>query len=454
MKMTLSIGIFLIACLVAVVQISASVVNKEITRTIDATAAVVKLTIDIKATNVDGEYDLSFLDNQAKHIAFLSASSKGKTLSVTAPVSNGNSTTYSVIVSDPSPQIKVLVVFTDVLEPFPKEISQNDNQLVLLRDNHVFYSPYKTETQKTIIKIGSGQVESYTKKAPHSHKKATITYGPYTEIAPNTISPAQVHYVNNKPFAKLASMQREVEVSHWGNIAFEEQYELKHAGAKLKGGFSRFDYQMKRQSTSPSFRSLTAILPIQAHDIYYRDQIGNISTSDMKVSDGSLELEIQTRFPIFGGWQTQFYIGYSLPTEAALFLGTDGRYNLKFDFFTIFTDDVWVEDMEVKVVLPEGSTDIKVDVPYPMQQESATRFTYLDSEYNGGRPVIILRGKNFVEEHDKQIVISYKFSSQRMIIEPLMLVASYFAFFVICSILARFNGGSSPKDSVLQEEKK
>ena len=32
-----------------------------------------------------------------------------------------------------------------------------------------------------------------------------------------------------------------------------------------------------------------------------------------------------------------------------MFVNSDtGRYNLKFDFFTIF-EDVWVEDMEIKV---------------------------------------------------------------------------------------------------------
>jgi Ribophorin I len=45
-------------------------------------------------------------------------------------------------------------------------------------------------------------------------------------------------------------------------------------GAKLEGGFSRFDYQMKRVPQTPSFRSLKAYLPKNAHNIYYRDQIG------------------------------------------------------------------------------------------------------------------------------------------------------------------------------------
>ena len=33
-------------------------------------------------------------------------------------------------------------------------------------------------------------------------------------------------------------MTKELEVSHWGSIAIEEIYELKHAGAKLKGGLA------------------------------------------------------------------------------------------------------------------------------------------------------------------------------------------------------------------------
>ena len=33
------------------------------------------------------------------------------------------------------------------------------------------------------------------------------------------------------------------QVSHWGNIAVEEHYQLVHTGAKLKSQFSRLDFQ-------------------------------------------------------------------------------------------------------------------------------------------------------------------------------------------------------------------
>lgn len=192
-----------------------------------------------------------------------------------------------------------------------------------------------------------------------------------------------IHYLNNYPMAKFSSMSKELEVSHWGAITVEEIYELKHAGAVLKGGFSRFDYQMRRTGSSPSFRNLVTTLPGTASNIYYRDQIGNISTSEMKTDkNGDIELEIQARFPIFGGWQTQFYLGYMIPTENALFVDAEtGKFSLKFDFFTAF-NDVWVEDMEIKVILPEGCTDISVKVPYVAEQSTATRLVWFEMQIN------------------------------------------------------------------------
>lgn len=173
-----------------------------------------------------------------------------------------------------------------------------------------------------------------------------------------------VHFVNNKPFMKMQSVLRELEVSHWGNVAVEEVCELKHAGAVLSGGFSRFDYQRSNLDASPSFRSLRARLAKGASNIYYRDQIGNISSSEVfSRSDGAVDLQIETRFPMFGGWQTQFYIGYSIPTESVLTVEPEThRHHFKFDIYTSF-QNVWVEKMESKVVLPEGCTNIVVEAP-------------------------------------------------------------------------------------------
>jgi len=435
----------------------ATTVNTEVQRTIDLTSPIVKIILDIKATNVEKEYQIVFPDSQAKQLSFLSVTKKGKTVKTTAPVSANNFTYFSVPLSESNVALKVTAVFTDILVPYPAEIGQHDNQMVVFSNSHFFYSPYNTQSQKTTLKLSSSQIESYTKLEPQSVRGSTIVFGPYKDIAPMEVSPMSVHYVNNKPFSKITSLSREVEVSHWGNIAIEELYDLKHSGAKLRDGFSRFEYMMRRSQDSPTFRNLRALLPIQANNIYYRDQIGNISTSDMRFdeSDGFLELLIETRFPLFGGWQTQFYIGYSIPTEVALFNAEDGTYKLKFDYFTLF-EDVWVEEMETKVVLPEGATDIQVDVPYSVEQSTSRRFTYLDSQLNGGRPVLTIKAKKLVPDHDEKIVITYRFEKTRMLVEPSILVGCYFLFFLVCSIVVRLDAGklAGTGDSVSADKKK
>jgi oligosaccharyltransferase complex subunit alpha (ribophorin I) len=233
---------------------------------------------------------------------------------------------------------------------------------------------------------------------------------------------------------------REIEVSHWGNIAIEEIYELYHHGAKLIGGFSRYKHQIMKSNNYPtaSFDTLVAKLPKLAYNIYYRDQIGNISSSNIKIKDKLIEFIINPRFPLYGGWKTEFYIGYSIPSENSLFIQDDGTYLLKYNFNSIF-EDVWVEDMEIKIILPEGCTDINVDIPYNVERSLSKRYTYLDSNINGGRQIIILKAKNIVKSHNKQVLIGYSFSTPRMMVEPLILIMSYFIFFLVISILSRIN---------------
>lgn len=67
------------------------------------------------------------------------------------------------------------------------------------------------------------------------------------------------------------------------------------------------------------FSSQQTILPASAQDVYYRDEIGNISTSHLQVLDDSVEVEVRPRFPLFGGWKTHYIIGYNLPSYEYLY---------------------------------------------------------------------------------------------------------------------------------------
>lgn len=448
-------GVLVLCFLVLVSIVTAeTLTNKEVLRTLDATTSMVKISTEIKVTGAKGEYVYMLPNAQAERVAFIGVKAKGtkSLLSVSAPEQeNEEYTSYRIdIPSEANPTLKIVVVLTDYLQPFPAAIRQNDEQLVKLVDSHYYYSKYPTTSQKTTVKLASSNVESYTRKVPHSNRGSSISFGPYKDVEAGSWSPCTIHSQNHEPFAKLNSVQTDIEVSHWGSVSVEEVVELAHAGAELKGGFSRFDYQMRHQENSHGFNSLLGVLPGDAQEVFYRDQIGNISSSDMRVVDNDMELEIQPRFPLFGGWKTQFYIGYRVPTQSMLSVDSEtGRFRLSFDFYTVF-EDVWVEEMELKLVLPEGCHDINVELPNGVTSSWSRRYSYLDTRVTGGRPVLILRGKNLVSESESEVVVNYSFNSGRIFVEPSLLVAFFFCLFMLLTVVARMNAAERTAEKKAQ----
>ena len=84
------------------------------------------------------------------------------------------------------------------------------------------------------LKLPNKKVESFTKEEPTAQTGSTIKYGPYTDLAPFSVSPMRLHFENNAPFAVATSLVREVEISHWGNVYVEEAYVIEHIGAKTR----------------------------------------------------------------------------------------------------------------------------------------------------------------------------------------------------------------------------
>lgn len=91
------------------------------------------------------------------------------------------------------------------------------------------------------------------------------------------------------------------------------RYEVKHKS--LFDWFQLFTVGDDDSILSPQ----QTILPASAQDVYYRDEIGNISTSHLQVLDDSVEVEVRPRFPLFGGWKTHYMIGYNLPSYEYLY---------------------------------------------------------------------------------------------------------------------------------------
>lgn len=322
-------------------------------------------------------------------------------------------------------EIKVKLAFNHVLEPLPKEITQGENQKVVLSDSAFHFSCYSIKSQKATIKTGTSAVESYTSVEPSSKASDSVVYGPYSNKKAFEQQPIRVHYQNNKPFALFSYANRILEVSHWGNLAVEEHFELKHVGAALKGGFSRLDYAKNPYGAPASFKSITATLPLKAADIYYRDRIGNISTSDVRASGKNLEVEFLPRFPMFGGWKTVFYMGYNVPLSDYLSINTaSGKYELKYQFTSPF-QGIPADEVSIKVILPEGASSVEVDLPFEYDEKQEEVFqTYLDIS---GRKVVIIKKKNVSSpEHSKTLIIRYDFPTGGVFQEPLLVIGGLF----------------------------
>lgn len=180
------------------------------------------------------------------------------------------------------------------MKPLPEAIDQTDVQRVIYKFNAYVSSAYTVDTQTMHLRLPTGSVTSYSQEpAPVSKDGAKLKFGKYSNVAPFSVAPAHVHFEHPGAFATFTNVLREVELSLWGNVAVEEHYEVHHTGAALKQGFSRIDYQM-RNAKGSSFERLTASLPQDATDLYYRDIIGNISTSHVRQEKSRVLFEVRT----------------------------------------------------------------------------------------------------------------------------------------------------------------
>uniref|UniRef100_A0A3P9KQ37 Dolichyl-diphosphooligosaccharide--protein glycosyltransferase subunit 1 n=1 Tax=Oryzias latipes TaxID=8090 RepID=A0A3P9KQ37_ORYLA len=426
-------------------------VNEDVKRTVDLGTHLAKITAEIVLSNRGPSAVQNFIlavePDLAPRLAYIGASVKGDeeedgTLELQQTSIQGQrGDFYKVQLSSslaPGAQLKAKVemAFSHVLKPFPSHITQAERQLVVFQGNHYFYSPYPTRSQTTRVRLASKTVESYTKLGNPSKTDEVIEYGPFRDVAPFSEDTMKIHYENNTPFLTITSIVRTIEVSHWGNIAVEETIDLRHTGAVLKGPFSRYDYQRQSDSGISSVKSFKTILPASAQDVYYRDEIGNISTSHLQVLDDSVEVEVRPRFPLFGGWKTHYMIGYNLPSYEYLYTLGD-QYALKMRLVDHVYDDQVIDHMTVRIILPEGAKNIHIDTPYKIDRmPNQLHYTYLDTF---GRPVLVATKSNLVEQHIQDLVVHYNFNKILMLQEPLLVVGAFYILFFTVIIYVRLD---------------
>ena len=292
--------------------------------------------------------------------------------------------------------------------------------------------------EKTTVLLPSTKVESYTDSVkPVSVTGRAAVFGPYTAAATSAelATVLRVHYEHDTPVPVATSVEREIEISHYGNVAVEEFFDLRHAGAALKGSFSRLEHQY---SPSPNaFQELTAVLPAEATGVYYRDAIGNVTSSHLRSSAAKTELELQFRFPLFGGWHIEWYQGYNVPLGAFVSTWGGNRFALECDFVPPFKA-LLTEQLIVKVVLPAGASDWKVESPMALAAQSVdVRFAYLDVPWSP-RTVLILEARNVIADGTlPRLRVTYRLPAWHLVEKPLFVMGVALLCFVVSMVAGR-----------------
>lgn len=152
---------------------------------------------------------------------------------------------------------------------------------------------------------------------------------------------------------------------------------------RLQGQFSRLEHQSQsfyKRSAPHVLPGLTLHLPAGIRNTYYYDLVGNVSTSRLRTAPSSpiksqknkqySVLELRPRYPLMGGWNYSFTLGWDSPLADSVNWNKDtGKYIAQIPIMTEIPTAV-VQEAELSVVLPEGamydtSGILPLDLPFP-----------------------------------------------------------------------------------------
>ncbi|KAI9800174.1 MAG: dolichyl-diphosphooligosaccharide--protein glycosyltransferase subunit 1 [Piccolia ochrophora] len=339
--------------------------------------------------------------------------------------------------------LSISYALLSAFRPLPATINQVDKQYLV----HTFsaYSPsaYETLKQKTKLKLPTTDIPDHT-PIPSSlnteghedpqRQGSTFTYGPYRPVPAGTVHPVRVRYEFTKPLLHATLLERDVEVSHWGgNLATEERFWLRNNGAQLENHFSRVSWATTSYYNPPTsaLRELKMPLRVGASNPYFIDDIGNVSTSRFRSSPREAHLELKPRYPVFGGWKYSFRVGWDADLKHFLRRagGSEG-YVLKVPFLEgpKQPEGIEYERVEVRVILPEGATNINYETTVPLiKAETSLHRTFMDTV---GRTVLKLTAVNAVDEfRDRDLFVTYDQPFLASLRKPLTIFVGMLAVF-------------------------
>lgn len=349
-------------------------------------------------------------------------------------------------------------VYLNSYRPLPASIGQDEQQFLVYDFSLFAPSAYTTLKQKTEVKFSTVTIPDYTTTfGPEGQEYpqkvgSKMLYGPFDEQPAGAFFPAQVRFEFTKPVIHVSTLERDIEVSHWGgNVAFEERYTLYHLGANLSTQFNRVKWAQSQfyNPASTALKELKFTLQIGSVDPYFTDAIGNVSTSRFRSSKREAMLELKPRYPVFGGWKYPFTIGWNTNAANVLRNTADGGHVLKIPFFEGPRQAEGVEygEVNVRVLLPEGSENVKYYTSIPdssiVESSVDVHKTYLDTI---GRTSVTIKAKNLGDEFRyRDLIITYETPLAGTLRKPVVVFASMLAVYAAAWALGKVQVGFSSK---------
>lgn len=439
--------------------------NIKMERTIDVSSVFTSETLEVTIKNVDDDpqrqYFITFPSEVSSTIGMLTATLKFKEVflecylfSQSLTLDDGSQVDYGVI-QLPTPlapgkeiSINIRAFYNGIATPYPEEIELGEEQFLRLQTSKVPVSPYKTLSYSLDVQGSSNIMEIGTPKSEVEAGKfegGIMKFRELKDIEAYSKEDLDVVYNRMGPINEVTQLTRDVWFSHWGHtVQFQEYYEMTNGAVKTKGGFSRLKL-MKQFQENASRLSYIAMayemhLPEHSTEAFFTDKVGMVSTASMK--DNSFV--IKPRYPVIGGWNYNFTIGWTnqLNQFVHKLTGTDND-----DIFLARIPvlngpvDTFYDNITLNIYLPEGVSVLNVDAPFGFDSVTVEHeHSYLD--LNEGHARLTFHFKNFFTELGRgEVLVKYKYSPSSMYKKPLSIAAYVFvalmSFFVFKSINLR-----------------
>ncbi|KAG0673084.1 dolichyl-diphosphooligosaccharide--protein glycosyltransferase subunit 1 [Pichia californica] len=457
--------------------------NSEYEKSVDVSKSFVKERHDINALNIHGKPQSKYVFGLEKSLEFdtslllgLYKDTSGKTAMLKShklDIYDDDFVYYNIIFPYPiAPgsyfKFSISLILINQMVPYPEHIPMADDQVLKLTTNAYPSSPYDTLAYTLGFISAADFNELINTELPYSLQRndlsSSVLYKATEPIPGDSILDFSITYTRTAPLTFVNTLVRDLWVSHWSSsLQLEEYYEVTNNGAKLDKGFSRVDYFNEKLMMKPHHAITALRIPfdqsktIFTDSLYYVDKVGNVSTSQYYEK----ELIIRPRFPVFGGWNYNFTIGWNSDLKDFLKRENEDTYVLSTHILDGIRDATY-QDITLNIYLPEGAELVDYALPFVSDDIKVSHeYSYLDIEK--GHLKLTFNFDNIVDEmKNLELVVRYKYSSFNMIEKPLQ--AAFYIFLALMglyvlkkidlSIKPTKNGKLIKEEDEFEEEKK